>query len=105
MHSLERQSVSLALKVFTITNEAALQCLGSFDAKLENWRGASIFITVICKWWDIVDVQHLDKGRNTNNKDACLISLIDDDRLEFLLKLRDWLDACKIQSNSKIKDF
>ena len=35
-HSLERKCVSLALKVFTITNAAALQCLGPFATKLEN---------------------------------------------------------------------
>ena len=54
---------------------------------------------------DIVNVQHLYKGRNTSNIDAYLIWQIDDDRLEFFLKLRDWLDAWKIQSNFKDEEF
>ena len=50
-------------------------------------------------------MQHPYKGRNTSNKDAYPILQIDDNRLEFLLKLKDWLDACKIQSNSKDEGF
>ena len=58
-HSLERQCVSLALKVFTITNAAALQYLGPFDTKRKNWEETSTFIILICKWWpDIVNAQH-----------------------------------------------
>ena len=105
MQSLERPCASLALKVFTITNAADLQCLGPFNTKLENWEGTSTFITLICIWWNIVNVQHSHKGRNTSNKAAYPISQIDDDRLELLLKLRDWLDAWKVQSNSKDEGF
>ena len=53
----------------------------------------------------LINVQHLYKGQNTSNKDAYLVLQIDDDRLEFLLKLRDWLDAWKIQSTFKDEEF
>ena len=69
-HALERQSVSLALKVFTQTNVAALKHFGPADATMENWEGTSTFIAMVCKWWDIINVHHPYKGRNTNNPDA-----------------------------------
>ena len=50
-------------------------------------------------------MQHPYKSRNTSNKDAYPISQIDDDRLKFLLKLREWLNPWKIQSNNKDEGF
>ena len=53
-HALERQSVSLALKVFTQINAAALKHFGPADATMENREGTSTFIAMVCKWWDTV---------------------------------------------------
>ena len=101
-HSLERQNVKLALKIFADTNAAALKCYGPTMEKLKNWEGTSSFISVICKWWNIVNVHHPYKGRNTRNADAEPIRTSDDSRLDFLLDMAKWLDHwsdCNKQSN------
>ena len=90
-HALERQSVSLALKVFTQTNVATLKHFGPADATMENWEGTSTFIAIVCKWWDIINLHHPYKGRNTNNPDAYPIYQQADARLDFLLNLHKWL--------------
>ena len=50
LHSLERQNVKLALKIFNDSNIAALKCYGPDHENLENWKGTSLFISIICKW-------------------------------------------------------
>ena len=85
--------LSLALKVFTYTNIAALKHFDTADTTMENWEETSNFKVMICKWWDIVDVHHLHKGRNTNNPDACPIYHQADAQLKFLLNLREWLKS------------
>ena len=48
-HSLERQNVKLALKIFNDSNIAALKCYGPDHENLKNWKGTSLFISIICK--------------------------------------------------------
>ena len=91
-HSLERQNVKLALRIFNDTNCAALICYGPVEDNLENWKGTSLFIATIWKWWNIVNVDHPYKGRNTRNPDAEPFSSVDDARFDFMQKLIDWLD-------------
>ena len=48
-HSLERQNVKLALKIFNDSNIAPLKCYRPDHENLENWKGMSLFISIICK--------------------------------------------------------
>ena len=66
-HLLERQSVNLALKIFSHTNAAALKYFGPSNENLENWEGTATFIMLVWRWWCCVNVKHSFKGRNTLN--------------------------------------
>ena len=92
-HSLERQNVKLALKIFNDSNIAALKCYGPDHENLENWKGTSLFISIICKWWNMVNIHHPFKGRNTHNSNAEPFCSVDDIRFRFLEQLVEWLDC------------
>ena len=79
-HSLERQNVKLALKIFADTTVAALKSYGPESENMENWNGTSHFISLI---WCIVNVKHPYKGRNTLNKYACPVDAADHENVQF----------------------
>ena len=55
-HSLERQNVKLALRIFHVNNPAALRILGPKNNSLTNWHGTAIFIDYVLKFWNIINV-------------------------------------------------
>ena len=64
-HSIERQNVKLALRIFNKTiNVAALKCLGPDCEKLSNWNGTSFFINIILKLWNMLN------GKSVSIKDG-----------------------------------
>ena len=87
LHSLERQNVKLALKIFNDSNIAALKCYGPDHENLENWKGTSLFISIICKWWNMVNIHHPFKGRNMRNSNAEPFCSVDNIRFRFLEQL------------------
>ena len=104
-HSLERQSVKLALKIFTDTNAAALNCYGPNHENLEHWKGTATFIMLIWKWWSAVNVKHPFKGRNTSNKYARPIDCSDHETLQFLSDFATWLDRWSLKSHAMNEGF
>lgn len=99
-HSLERQKVSLALKIFNESNIAALKTLGPSDPSLISWEGTVHFLSIICHWWDIINVHHQYYGRNKIKPSATPFFSIEDSRLTWLSEMSAWLrlwkDTCKI---------
>ena len=61
-HSIERQNVKFALRIFNESNVAALKCLGPDCEKLSNWNGTSLFIDIILKLWNMLNVKSVSKG-------------------------------------------
>ena len=53
-HSIERQNVRLALKIFDDSTAKTLINMGPKHAQLLNWKGTSTFILVIIKLWDML---------------------------------------------------
>ena len=92
-HALKRQNVKLALKVFSNTTAAALNCYGPDNENLENWNGTASFINLVWKWWCVVNVKHPLKGRNTRNIYAHPIDTVNHKNLQFLSSLATWLDC------------
>ena len=92
-HLLERQDIKLALKIFADTTVAALKSYGPESENMKNWNGTSHFISLIWRWWCIVNVKHLYKGRNTLNKYACPVDAADHENVQFLSSMGTWLDA------------
>ena len=46
-HSIERQNVKLALRVFCDTTVASLRTFGPSQEQLPNWEGTQVFIEII----------------------------------------------------------
>lgn len=65
--NLDRQKVSLALRVF---NEYVAQGLLSIGEKMSipDYAGTSLFIKIIVTWWYVVNVKSPLKGQRLNNE-------------------------------------
>ena len=95
-HPLERQKVTLALKIFDATNSVALQCVApSQTEKFINWKATAEFINIIATWFTIVNVKHPYKGRNTRNPNAEPIISDSDKNLQWLDNMVSWLNHGK----------
>ena len=46
-HSIQRQNVKLALRIFHVNNAAALRTLGPYNETLSNWQGTALLIDYI----------------------------------------------------------
>ena len=90
--NLERQNVKLVLKVFNKFVVNGLLHLGS-QHNLEHYKDTSHFISIICKWWDIMNVKTPYKGLHKSN--VFMQPLIvdeSDEKYKFLNKFLDWLE-------------
>ena len=70
-----------------------MNCYGPGHENLENWKGTSLFISIICNWWNTVNIHHPFKGRNTRNSNAEPFCSVDDICFRFLEQLVEWLDC------------
>ena len=80
-HSMERHNVKLALRVFCDTTVASLRTFGPSQEQLPNWEGTQVFIEIIVKFWDIVNVKTPFKGKRKRLDDAHPISGLNDNRI------------------------
>ena len=94
-HSIERQNVKLALRIFHETNVAALKCLGPDCDKLSNWNGTSLFIDIILKLWNMLNVKSVSKGWSKRLEDAFPFYNITDKRLEWMSEFALWIKRGK----------
>ena len=90
-NNIDRQYVKLALKVFDRITIAALEVLGPHTSKLQHWERAAPFISIVLKFWNIVNVKNTTKGLHKSLEDATIISSIKDDRLNWLDRFSSWL--------------
>ena len=96
---IERQKVSICLKVFSENTIAALKT-SSFK---EQSAGTVSFLELIVKFWKIVNVKGVYAGSRFNDTDRAPIRYIDDPRLTFLLNLADVADSMKGTAKSRVK--
>ena len=94
-HSIERQNVKLALHIFNETNVAAFKCLGPDCEKLSNWNGTSLFIDIILKLWNMLNVKSVSKGWSKQLEDAFPFYNITDKRLEWMSVFALWIKRGK----------
>lgn len=90
-HSIERQNVKLALRIFNESNVAALKCLDQ-DC---NWNGTALFIDIILKLWNILNVKSVSKGWSKRLEDAFPFYKSNDKRLEWMSHFILWLKRWK----------
>ena len=94
-HSIERQNVKLALRIFNESNMTALKCLGPDYEKLSNWNGTSLFIDIILKLWKMLNVKSVSKGWSKRLEDAFPFYNITDKRLEWMSEFALWIKRGK----------
>ncbi|GFV49249.1 transposable element P transposase [Trichonephila clavipes] len=93
--NLEKQNVKLVLKIFNNFVIQGLQLLGE-QHKLISYETTSIFISLICTWWKIVNVKTPLKGQHLLDPYQQPITLSPDNQTcEFLHKILSWLDSWK----------
>ncbi|GFW90689.1 transposable element P transposase [Trichonephila clavipes] len=93
--NLEKQNVKLVLKIFNNFVIQGLQLLGE-QHKLISYETTSIFVSLICKWWKIVNVKTPLKGQHLLDPFQQPITLSPDNQTcEFLHKILSWLDSWK----------
>ena len=101
-NSIERQNVKLVLKIFDRTTVAALEKLGPSSPKLTNWESTAIFIRILLRFWNIVNVKTSTKGIRKRIDDAKVISSCEDERLIWLTNFSSWLKLW-CSHNEKVK--
>ncbi|GFS75860.1 transposable element P transposase [Trichonephila clavipes] len=93
--NLEKQNVKLVLKIFNNFVIQELQLLGE-QHELISYETTSIFISLICTWWKIVNVKTPLKGQHLLDPYQQPITLSSDNQTcEFLHKILSWLDSWK----------
>ncbi|GBM48822.1 hypothetical protein AVEN_18756-1, partial [Araneus ventricosus] len=99
--NLERQNVSLALKIFSSNLVKGLLELGEKHS-LMHYGDTANFLNIFCTWWDIANVKTVTKGKHKNNPMAEPITdSLNDIKKEFLKKFIAWLDKYeKMDSNN-----
>ena len=94
-HSIERQNVKLALRIFHENNAAALRTLGTHNDILINWEGTAVFIDYILKFWHIFNVKTPVEGIHKRLPDCYPIRSVNDQQIIWLQKFVSWLDSWK----------
>ena len=97
-NAIERQNVKLALRIFDRTTVAALEILGPKSSKMHAWEVTSAFITIVLKFWNIVNVKNTTKGIQKRLEDAQVISDTNDRRLQWLQDFACWLKLWNAQT-------
>ncbi|KAH9384587.1 hypothetical protein HPB48_026596 [Haemaphysalis longicornis] len=87
--NLERQNVKLALRIFHSSTVAALR---STKVTLDHANGTLEFISIVLKWWDIVNVKTPLKGQRLRDPFQEPISALNCHQIDYLNKIVDWLD-------------
>ena len=95
-HSIEKQNVKLALRIFNESNVVALKCLGPDCEKLSNWNGTSLFIDIILKLWNMLNVKSVSKGWSKRLEDAFPFYNITDKRLEWMSEFALWIKRGRV---------
>lgn len=88
--SLERQNVKLVLKIFNHNVVAALKQFGP-KISLTNYEDTALFIDIVCKWWDIVNVKTPLKGQRLRNKYQEPVTKSSAHIFNFLNSFLNWL--------------
>lgn len=89
--NIQKQNVSLALKIFDERTVAALKVLASRDADFSGSEHTASFIKIIRDWWDIVNVKGAYEGVRFNNQYRHPIRVNSSLQIEFLRKMSLWL--------------
>lgn len=92
--TIERQNVKLALKIFNSNSVTALSTYGKSHG-IENSESTALFIGIICKWWDIVNVKTIYKGQRLRNPFQEPIKESSNPVFEFMDEVLIWLDNWK----------
>ena len=98
-HCIERQNVKLVLRLFCDSTIAALKTLGPTNPRLPNWKGTVQFVTLILKFWNIVNVKSLFKGQHKRLDDANPVRDLNDSRISWMVSFVSWLENWKTYSN------
>jgi hypothetical protein len=81
-NNLERQDVNFALQIF---NEKTIAAITNEDTKE--------FLTIINKWWRVVNVKHPDKGKHLRDIYADPIRSSNQINFQFLQAFVSWLQS------------
>ena len=94
---IERQNVSISLKVFCDETVAALKS----NKQLENVNDTVTFLSKFVKFLKIVNVKGRGEDSRLRDLDRGVISSVDDERLSYLLELADMFEEMKTEKQGK----
>ena len=94
---IERQNVSICVKVFCDETLAALKS----NEQLENVNDTVTFLSKFVKFFKIVNVKGRGEDTRLRDLDRAVISSVDDEPLSYLLKLADMVEGMKREKQGK----
>ena len=91
---MERQKVSLALKIFNHQNVVGLKYLAEKKSD-DSYLDTAFLVEKFTLWFELFNTKTTDKGVNRHNPLLNPISSIDNPTLQFYREYLDWLDIQK----------
>lgn len=91
---IDKLSVNLALKIFDVNNDIALKSVGG-EINLMDYKYTIQFIKIIRKYWNIMNISHLNKGHYKNCNSSNPFTSLSDERFLFLEKNFRWINSWK----------
>lgn len=89
--NIERQNVKLVLKLF---NEKTLAALNHYGVQNQcDVSGTSKFISIILRFWKVLNVKSTGKGHRKRDNDLDPIRSVDDENVRYLRDVLSWLEA------------
>lgn len=85
--NMERQNVTLALRIFIESTIASLN-----SATIQHAKGTAAFTATILTWWRIVNVKTPTKGERLRDDMQYYVSSESCPQLESLKRVPEWLD-------------
>ena len=92
-HSIERQNVKLAWRIFHVNNATALRILGPHNETLSKWQVTALFIDYILKFWNIFNVKTTVEGMHKRLPDCDPIRSINSHQMIWMTKFVSWLQS------------
>lgn len=95
--AIQKQNVSLALKIFNDNNIVALKhATKDLPDVFEQINQTAIFLNIIVNWWKIVNVKSVFEGKRFNDPYREAIRSPTDMRYQFLNKMCHWLKIWRL---------
>ena len=102
---IEKTNVSLAARIFSESTRNALRYYIENYDDYKKWKGTLMFLDIVAKWWDMLNVKTPSKAKQKRNPDFEKITVDNIQNItEYFAKIVEWTDQWKKSGLSGLSD-